>query len=102
MFDASVYGPGKEERSKREPELVFAENHGDWYLILRKGKEPYPLAHKLKQKIMTIVVRGKRQTTVWDGRSPWEGGYETACGLTGAALDLPETNVQVCPKCLER
>jgi hypothetical protein len=102
MFDASIYGPGKEERVKREVVPVTAINDGTWHLILRKGKEPHPLAHKLKQKIMTVTVRGKSQLTAWDGRSPWQGGYETACGLLGAALDLPKTEVQVCPTCKER
>lgn len=103
LFDADRYGPGREPRVKHEviPETVV--NQGAWHLIVRRGKEPYPLAHKLEYKVTTVIHDGKQRITPWAEGMRWEGGFKTPCGLVGAALDLPvDANVNVCPRCRER
>lgn len=100
LFDPLPFGAGTEPRQRHEPEIATAINRGDWFLILRKGKEPYPLAHKLLMKITTITARGKQHVVALEDGARWEGGWRTRCGINGAALDLPtDSVVQVCPKC---
>lgn len=103
LFDPGFYGYGQSPRAKHEPVVVTAVNDGRWHLILRKGKEPHPLAHKLTLKMTTITVNGKQQIVALADGQRWEGAWQTACGLVGAALDLPAgAEVNVCPVCQAR
>lgn len=103
LFDASRYGPGRTIRTRKPPEEgVTVQNHGQWHLITRVKKEPYPLAHRLDLKTTRVMSDGKWRATAWQPGMRWEGAWRTRCGLTGPAIELPEGAVRACPTCKDR
>jgi hypothetical protein len=103
LFNADLYGPGRPERKRSQPDTGRrVQNRGDWHIVVRRGKPPYPLAHRLAYKMTKVLVDGKWHVTAWSEGKRWEGGWVTRCGLVGATVELPEGPVQACEKCCKR
>ena len=102
LFDAEPYGPEAKRRAKpRDPVQHMVGNSGQWFLLLRRKKNPHEHAHLLDMKMMTTYRNGKAVLTGWDGRSRWEGAWKTMCGEIGAVVAIEAETVNACPKCLK-